>query len=90
MSQSQSPSLVQKHLRIQIPPKHHQVPVISQLVSEYGLIVNIKAAILDQQATSSGWFDISLQGDRENLQNGLNYLKDLDVEIWTNKDKHLN
>ncbi|MGI0492500.1 NIL domain-containing protein [Alkalinema pantanalense CENA528] len=87
---SQSSSRAQKHLRIQIPPKHHQVPVISQLVSEYGLIVNIKAAILDQKATSSGWFDISLQGDQENLQKGLSYLQELDVEIWTNKDNHLN
>ncbi|MFM6181323.1 MAG: NIL domain-containing protein, partial [Dolichospermum sp.] len=40
--------LINKRIRVRISQDHYQQPVISELVSEYSLTVNIKAAILGQ------------------------------------------
>ncbi|MFO5492687.1 MAG: NIL domain-containing protein [Cuspidothrix sp.] len=74
--------LINKRIRMRITQNHHQEPVISRLVSEYGLTVNIKAAILGQNAVGDGWFDLDLQGTETQIQNGLNYLQDLKLQIW--------
>ncbi len=81
--------LINKRIRMRITQNHHQEPVISRLVSEYGLTVNIKAAILGQNAVGDGWFDLDLQGTETQIQNGLNYLQELKLQIWdenTNSD----
>jgi ABC-type methionine transport system ATPase subunit len=74
--------LINKRIRVRITQNHHQEPVISRLVSEYGLTVNIKAAILGQNAVGDGWFDLDLQGTETQIQNGLNYLQELKLQIW--------
>jgi ABC-type methionine transport system ATPase subunit len=74
--------LTHKRIRIRIPRDYHQEPVISRLVSDFGLTVNIAAAILGANAVGDGWFDLELQGTNEQIQNGLTYLKDLELEIW--------
>lgn len=75
-------TLINKEICVRIPQDHHQEPVISRLVSEYGLTVNIKAAILGQNAVGDGWFDLDLQGTEAQIQNGLNYLQGLKLQIW--------
>ncbi|MBF2007310.1 NIL domain-containing protein [Chlorogloeopsis fritschii PCC 9212] len=74
--------LTHKRIRIRIPRDYHQEPVISRLVSDFGLTVNIAAAILGANAVGDGWFDLDLQGTNQQIQNGLTYLKDLELEIW--------
>jgi ABC-type methionine transport system ATPase subunit len=74
--------LVQRRIRIQIPPNYHQDPIISTLVSQYGLAVNIIAALLDTQGKGSGWFDLQLQGNQAQIKDALIYLSDLNVELW--------
>lgn len=71
-----------KRIRLRIPKDYHQEPVISRLVSDYGLTVNITAAILGATAVGDGWFDLELKGTTEEIENGLNYLRDLELEIW--------
>jgi len=81
--------LINKRIRVRITQNHHQEPVISRLVSEYVLTVNIKAAILGQNAVGDGWFELDLQGRETQIQNGLNYLQELKLQIWdenTNSD----
>jgi ABC-type methionine transport system ATPase subunit len=81
--------LINKRIRVRITQNHHQEPVISRLVSEYGLTVNIKAAILGQNAVGDGWFELDLQGRETQIHNGLNYLQELKLQIWdenTNSD----
>lgn len=73
---------MQKTIRIQVPQSLHQVPVISTLITEYKLIVNIRGAILDQKAIGGGWFDLLLDGEDLNLEQSVLYLKDIGVEIW--------
>jgi ABC-type methionine transport system ATPase subunit len=72
----------QKRIRIRIPKHYHQEPVISHLVSEYQVTVNIMAAILGANAKGDGWFDLNLQGTAEQIENALAYLNDLNLEIW--------
>jgi len=75
-------TLINKRIRVRIPQDHHQEPVISRLVSEYGLTVNIKAAILGQNAVGDGWFDLDIQGTETQIENGLTYLRELNLQIW--------
>jgi len=75
-------TLINKRIRVRIPQDHHQEPVISRQVSEYGLTVNIKAAILGQDAVGDGWFDLDLQGTNGQIQNGLTYLQELKLQVW--------
>lgn len=73
---------MQKIIRIQVPQSLHQVPIISTLITEYKLVINIRGAILDQKAIGGGWFDLLLDGEDLNLKQSVLYLKDIGVEIW--------
>ncbi|MCX5983507.1 MAG: NIL domain-containing protein [Nostocales cyanobacterium LacPavin_0920_SED1_MAG_38_18] len=75
-------TLTNKRIRLRITQDHHQEPVISRLVSEFGLTVNIKAAILGQNAVGDGWFDLDIQGTETQIENGLAYLRKLNLQIW--------
>jgi ABC-type methionine transport system ATPase subunit len=72
----------QVRIRVKIPKQYHQEPVISHLVSDYGLTVNIKAAILGAHAPGDGWFDLELHGSSEQIHSGLAYVQELGLEIW--------
>lgn len=74
--------LINKRICVRISQDYCQDPVISRLVSEYNLTVNIKAAILGQNAVGDGWFDLDLQGTEIQIQNGLNYLQELKLRVW--------
>ncbi|AFY31853.1 NIL domain-containing protein [Calothrix sp. PCC 7507] len=74
--------LTRKRIRVKIPKDYHQEPVISRLVSDYGLTVNITAAILGANAVGDGWFDLELQGTDAQIQSALTYLHDLDLQVW--------
>ncbi|MDZ8055437.1 MAG: NIL domain-containing protein [Aulosira sp. ZfuVER01] len=66
--------------RIRIPQHYQRQPLISRLVSRYGVTVNIMAAMLT--ATENyGWFDLQLQGNSEQICDGLLYLQNLGVDV---------
>ncbi len=69
-------------IRVRIPKGYHQEPIISHLVSDYNLQVNIIGAILGQNAKEDGWFDLLLKGTSQQIDSALIYLSDLDIEIW--------
>lgn len=79
-------TLTNKRIRVRIPKDYHQEPVISRLVSDCGLIVNITAAVLGANAVGDGWFDLDLQGTIGQIEKGLTYLNNLDLEIWENSE----
>jgi hypothetical protein len=72
----------QTRIRIRIPKSYHEEPVISRLVSQHGLTVNIAAALLGANARDDGWFDLELKGSNEQIRSALIYLDELDLEIW--------
>jgi ABC-type methionine transport system ATPase subunit len=77
----------QTRIRIRVPKEYHQEPVISNLISEYGLTVNFNAALLGVKTLDDGWFDLELNGTSQQIESALIYLNDLDVEIWSNSNK---
>ncbi|TYQ31089.1 NIL domain-containing protein [Pseudanabaena sp. UWO310] len=76
---------ITKDVKIRIPEDLHDEPVISQLISQYGVVVNIVSASLGAHA-GSGWFHLTLQGTHSQIQTAIAYLNDLDIEIW--EDHH--
>lgn len=72
----------QTRIKIHIPKAFHEEPVISRLVSHYGLTVNIAAALLGANTRDDGWFELDLRGQAEQIQSALIYLNELDLEIW--------
>lgn len=66
--------------RIRIPQHYQRQPIISRLVSRYGVTVNITAAMLTEQE-NYGWFDLQLQGNSEHICDGLLYLQNLGVDL---------
>ncbi|MHC5674258.1 NIL domain-containing protein [Nostoc sp.] len=81
MSQSKSVEPASVHSRILVPQCYHRQPVISRLVSRYGLTVNIKAASLTSESDRDGWFDLELSGNPQKLTNSLSYLQGLGVNL---------
>ncbi|MBD2001537.1 NIL domain-containing protein [Oculatella sp. FACHB-28] len=77
----------QTRIRVRIPKRYQQEPVISNLISEYGLTVNISAALLSANAREDGWFDLQLQGTVPQIRSALLYLNDLDLEVWNGSDE---
>jgi hypothetical protein len=73
---------VLQSIDINIPQQLHQQPVLAKLIGSYHLIVNFQAAVLDRKATGGGWFNLTLEGDRQDIENALNDLQDLGVEIF--------
>jgi NIL domain len=76
----------EKRIRVRIPKDYRQEPVISRLVSDYGLVVNISAAVLGANGVGDGWFDLGLKGTEAKIDRALVYLHDLALEVWGNSD----
>jgi ABC-type methionine transport system ATPase subunit len=74
--------LTRQLIRVRIPKDHHQDPVISRLVSQFQVTVNIMAAVLGGNAKGDGWFALELRGTQSNIQSALTYLRELDLEVW--------
>jgi ABC-type methionine transport system ATPase subunit len=79
-------SASEQQIRIRIPKSLHQVPVISQLVSEHRLTVNIASAVLGANANGDGWFHLRLQGAPADLKSAVDYLEEIGIEIWRDED----
>lgn len=73
----------QTRIRIKIPQKYHQEPIISRLISDHKLTVNLNQALLGANASNDGWFDLDLQGSTRQIQSALIYLAEMDIEIWS-------
>jgi hypothetical protein len=73
----------QTRIRIKIPQKYHQEPVISRLISDHKLTVNLNQALLGANASNDGWFDLDLQGSTRQIQSAMIYLAEMDIEIWS-------
>lgn len=87
VAMDQEKRFTQRRVRVQIPKQLHQEPVISQLVSDYHVTINITAAILGANANGDGWFDLELRGEDEHVQNALGYLNDLGLKVWRETDQ---
>jgi ABC-type methionine transport system ATPase subunit len=78
--------ITQRRIRIRIDQEYHQEPVISRLVSDHQLTVNIAAALLSANSAESGWFDLELRGTEPQIRSAFVYLNELDLEVWPESD----
>lgn len=69
-------------IRTRIPKDYQRQPIISRLISRYGLTVNIAAALLGNYSQNYGWLDLELQGSPEQVEASLAYLQALNIEIF--------
>ncbi|XHX76047.1 MAG: NIL domain-containing protein [Stenomitos frigidus ULC029] len=69
-------------VRLRMPKNYQDEPVISRLISHYGLTVNIAAALLGGNARDDGWFDLDLRGTDQQIHSALLYFNELDLETW--------
>jgi ABC-type methionine transport system ATPase subunit len=72
---------ITRDIKLRIPEELHSEPVISNLISQHGLTVNIVSATLGINA-GSGWFHLSIRGNQAQIQTAIAYLNDLDIEVW--------
>lgn len=76
-----NPSTIKIRLQLSIPYCYAQTPILSRLISQYHLSVNILAAKLEKNHNASGIFDIELQGTTQKISQGLDYLNSLNLKI---------
>ncbi|MCC5657457.1 NIL domain-containing protein [Nostoc sp. XA010] len=69
-------------LQVCVLKSYYEEPVISELVSRYGLTVNITSATLQPDTEDDGWFDLDLWGRTKQLYSSLSYLEKLGLPIW--------
>ena len=72
----------QVRVRIRVPSNYRPDPIISTIISRFGLTVNVLAALLGSDQESDGWFDLELSGSNAQIQSALLYFNDLDLEVW--------
>ncbi|MBD2693260.1 NIL domain-containing protein [Anabaena catenula] len=74
-------------LQLCILKAYHEQPIISQLVSGYGLTVNITNALLPPNQEDDGWFDLDLWGRKNQIYSSLIYLETLGLPLWLDLSK---
>ncbi len=68
-------------IEIRIPEKYHCQPIVSRLISRYGLSVNIAAAAFEIETKKDAWFNLEIQGSYQQLKSGITYLQGLSVKV---------
>ncbi|MEB3164785.1 MAG: NIL domain-containing protein [Prochlorothrix sp.] len=74
-------------LRLRIPQNYHQEPVISHIITQYNLTVNITSALLGANGRGDGWFHLKIQGRSQDIEAALAYMNDLDLELWLGSEE---
>lgn len=72
---SEEEQITQTKVQICIPKHYRAQPVISELVSSYGLTINIISALLGGDAHDEGWFDLEISGQHRQILLCMRYLK---------------
>ncbi len=75
-------TLICTHIQLRLPKARHSEPVLSRLISRYGLTVNILGALLGIDGYGDGWFDLELSGKVSIIRGALLDLLELEAEIW--------
>ncbi len=62
-------------LQLCISKNHYHKPVIYELVSRYGVTINITGALLKPEVQNDGWFDLEIWGRQDQLFSSFSYLQ---------------
>lgn len=77
MRSLQYQSLNRIRLHLDIPSVYDREPILSRLISEFNLVVNIISAKLG--STSESYCDIEIRGTPQQINQGLIYLRSLNI-----------
>lgn len=81
MRSLQYQSLNRIRLRLDIPSFYDREPILSRLVSDFNLVVNITRAKLGKGSTHESYCDIEIKGTPQQINQGLIYLKSLNLRM---------
>ncbi|MDX2216872.1 MAG: NIL domain-containing protein [Oculatellaceae cyanobacterium bins.114] len=73
--------LIQTQIRLQIPKNFHREPIISRLISEHRIAVNVTSAPTGTNPRCDRWFTLELRGKVKQVRSALAYLKDTKPEV---------
>lgn len=68
-------------IEIRVPEKYHRQPIVSRLISRYGLSVNIAAAAFEIETKKDAWFNLEIEGSSQQVESGITYLRGLSVKV---------
>jgi ABC-type methionine transport system ATPase subunit len=69
--------LTQVSIQLRIPLEYREKPIISQMIADYGLTVNIRSALL--VTNTPGQFELELQGESVQIQKAFDYMEQLNL-----------
>jgi hypothetical protein len=69
-------------IRVKIPKDRQDQPVLSHLISQHGITITIRAALLSPNAPDDGWFDLDLQAPPSQIRSAILELYELGAEVW--------
>ena len=76
-------STVTKKLMLYFPECETEKPIVYHLVKDYDLVVNIFRAIVTPE--EEGFLVLDVTGSRENLDQGIEFLRSLDITVDTTR-----
>ncbi|MER3494259.1 MAG: NIL domain-containing protein [Mastigocladus sp. ERB_26_2] len=68
-------------IQIRFPEKYHRQPIFSRLISRYRWTANIAAAAFEIESKNDAWFNLEIQGNPQQVEAGITYLRELGIEI---------
>lgn len=68
-------------LKLGILKRYQRKPIISELVSNFGLTVNIVSALLSDNTCDDGLFDLEIWGELQQVYSSLMYLEKLGLSL---------
>ncbi len=80
-SVAESHSYTNIRVRLHISEVYLHEPIISRLISEYGVVVNITGAMLGEKTNQKGYFDLEFRGNVSQIDYALSYLQSLNIKI---------
>ncbi|HEY9762848.1 MAG TPA: NIL domain-containing protein [Trichocoleus sp.] len=69
-------------VRVRIPKDQQEQPVLSHLISQHGITITIRAALLSPNAPDDGWFDLELQAPSDQIRSAILELYELGADLW--------
>lgn len=76
--------LMQTQIRLEIPKNFHQESVISRLISEHRIAVNVTDAPIGTNSRCDRWFTLELRGKVKQIRSALTYLNEIHPNVLHN------
>lgn len=74
--------LTQAQIKLWIPKNYHREPILSHLISDHGITVNITAAPCSGNLREDRWFSLELRGKAKQIRSALAYLDKNKMQLF--------